>query len=114
MHMPQNKSNETIYEDINEVLSAPSSAIVRYGIGVMGVIMLILFLVLLLVKYTEGFRFVAVLKLTESVPVYSGKENTRIMASRVANGTTVKKGKILLVTRNSQTGLNDTVFAPVD
>jgi hypothetical protein len=112
--MPQNKSGEMIYEDINEVLSPPSSVIVRYGIGLIAGIVLILLVVLWLVKYTDGYRFTAVLKFTETLPVYAGKADAEILTGRGLNGAMVKKGDVLLVTQNAQTGLHDTTRSPKD
>ena len=109
--MPDNQLDETIYDDIGEVLHAPPSGIVRYGISVISAVVLVVIALLLLVKYTDGYRFSAVLQAPGNQPVYSGKEATQIMLNRVVEGALVKREEVLLVTRETGKTANDTIRA---
>ena len=113
--MPIQKTNtaDSIYNDIDEVLAAPPSKLIRYSNTIFLVVLLIVISVLYFVQYTDGINCKAVLTNLNTVEVKTPKNETIIKRVFVQEATIVKKGDYLLVLQSLTTKVLDTLKAPI-
>lgn len=94
------KDIELRSEEVQEVMNRIPPAILRYGIGVLATVVVVLLVGSALFSYPETVQ-VEVTLMTESPPIYLKSPQTgRIEKLYVKNGLQVKKGDILAIMEN--------------
>lgn len=113
MPVEKTDNNDSIYNDIDEVLAAPPSKLVRYGNTIFLLVLLIVFAVLYFVKYTAGINCRAVFTNLHATEVNAPKNESIIKKAFVAEGSVVKKGDCLLILQTIEAEKLDTIKATI-
>ncbi len=88
-------------EEIQDLLGAPPMWITRYGISILGVLLLATFSVAWIVQYPDVVKAPIVLTATNAPIRMAGKTNGRLARLTVADGAAVAQGELLAALQSS-------------
>lgn len=94
------QNNNSLYADIDEVLAAPPSRLVKYGNTVLLAVLLILLTISFFLKYNDGINEPATICSMTDVMTNSTNEKTTIQKVFVQGGMIVRAGDTLISASN--------------
>lgn len=95
-----NQNNSSLYSDIDEVMSAPNSRIVKYGNAVLLGVLLIMFTISFFLRFNDGINEPVIVKSLTDVLVKSPESSLIIRKVLVQDGAKVQEGDTLIVASN--------------
>ncbi len=110
--MPNNTNQPiTSYNDIDEILAAPPSFLLRYGSATLLMALIICFCIGYFLKYEDGFYEQASISSLNSVEIKSPTKSMDIFKVLVKNNRVIKAGEPLLILKSE--GILDTIKSKI-